>query len=64
MHNCYGQIYPIKFPEKRLLSRYIFADSQSERLKAPDYYTHLKLVCQSLLQAASYIFVLSIIPLI
>jgi hypothetical protein len=51
------------FPDNGLFGRHKLADSQTERLKAPDYYTHMKLSCQPLREAASHITVLSIIPL-
>jgi hypothetical protein len=51
------------FPDSHLLPLHIFADSQTEWLKASVYCTHLKLSCQTLREAASHIIVLSIIPL-
>ena len=50
------------FPNNGFLSWYILTDSQTERLKASDYYTHMKLSCQPICLTASYIIVLSIIP--
>jgi len=51
------------FSNDGFLYRHKIADSQTERLKALYYNTHMKLLCQPLRKAASYIIVLSIIPL-
>ena len=50
------------YPNCGFLSRHTVADSQTKPLKAPAYYTHLKLSCQPLREAPSHITVLSIIP--
>ncbi len=50
------------FPNNGFLSRHIIAESQTKRLEACAYYTHLKLSCQTLREAVSHITVLSIIP--
>ena len=52
------------FPKCGFLPRHIVADSQTKRLEACAYYTHLKLSCQTLREADSHITVLSIIPLV
>ena len=49
--------------DSHLFCRHKTADSQTKQPKALGYYTHLKLSCQPLREAASHIRVLSIIPL-
>ncbi|MGA9261356.1 MAG: hypothetical protein WBV95_05245, partial [Desulfobacterales bacterium] len=46
----------------RLLPGHLRANSQANGRKKPDYKPHLKIACRGALKAASYIFVLSIIP--
>jgi hypothetical protein len=57
------QINLMILPEIGLFRRHKIADLQTKQLKALLYYTHLKLSCQHLREAASHIIVLSIIPL-
>jgi hypothetical protein len=49
-------------PNKEFLTRYMVADLKINQLPAPNYFTHLKLSCQPIREAASHTFVLSIIP--
>ena len=53
---------PINICLVRLLPGPLSASSQANGQRKPDYKPHLKIACRDALKAASYIFVLSIIP--
>jgi hypothetical protein len=54
--------HPMIFSINCFLSLHIIAASQTMRLEACAYYTHLNLSCQTFREAASHIIVLTIIP--